>query len=418
MAACLVGGCSGPTTIFIDARIGVGQPAPQSLAISIFDVHGARVLARSLGDAHLPGTLLITHLPDQSQTIRVVLAGANPTELGGASVPTLAHEEVRAAIELSKNHPDSDGDGVPDDLDDCPTVADPDQRDTNGDGAGDACGGAPGDLGGSDLAGADLHVTTAPDLSGVDLAGVDLARSFSDGGGGVDAGGGSKCVGAPFLFCDGFENGFDSGHWVRRIDRGDSLARPTVEIDSVHAYRGAYSLHSHIDPLPTSDTYVQAKAKWLGAAPASALFVRAFLYLSMDLQSQNDSLMSMDQEVEPYGGMSLDIDNNGKLVIGTYTTPAGPNYYSSTAIPFNQWFCVEWEADRGATMSTDAGTGTTRVWIDDVEVMDLDLSDITNQPFYGSVAIGPELSNSGALPAIDVWIDEVAIDASRIGCLN
>ncbi|HUG53738.1 MAG TPA: SBBP repeat-containing protein [Vicinamibacteria bacterium] len=35
--------------------------------------------------------------------------------------------------------PDSDADGVPDDSDNCPLVANPDQRDTDADGIGDAC---------------------------------------------------------------------------------------------------------------------------------------------------------------------------------------------------------------------------------------------------------------------------------------
>src|SRR5260221_311480 len=34
---------------------------------------------------------------------------------------------------------DSDGDGVPDDLDNCPTVSNPDQKDSNFNGIGDAC---------------------------------------------------------------------------------------------------------------------------------------------------------------------------------------------------------------------------------------------------------------------------------------
>src|SRR5262249_12264002 len=40
--------------------------------------------------------------------------------------------------------PDSDGDGYPDAADDCPTVADPAQRDADGDGIGDACEGGGG----------------------------------------------------------------------------------------------------------------------------------------------------------------------------------------------------------------------------------------------------------------------------------
>src|SRR5207237_10847755 len=38
---------------------------------------------------------------------------------------------------------DTDGDGIPDVADDCPTVADPEQRDGDHDGVGDACQGGP-----------------------------------------------------------------------------------------------------------------------------------------------------------------------------------------------------------------------------------------------------------------------------------
>src|SRR5262245_27137754 len=38
---------------------------------------------------------------------------------------------------------DTDGDGVPDAVDNCPTVVNPDRRDHDGDGRGDACDGCP-----------------------------------------------------------------------------------------------------------------------------------------------------------------------------------------------------------------------------------------------------------------------------------
>ena len=39
---------------------------------------------------------------------------------------------------------DTDGDGVPDDLDNCPAIANPGQEDADGDGVGDACDVCPG----------------------------------------------------------------------------------------------------------------------------------------------------------------------------------------------------------------------------------------------------------------------------------
>jgi hypothetical protein len=413
---CVLGaGCSQSTTILIDARVAAGELAPTSLTVSVFDPHGVRVADRSLGAARLPGTVLITGLPDEAQLIRVVLTATGPRLLGWARVVTEPNAEVHATIELSTTTADSDGDGVPDPVDLCPDTADPQQRDENADGVGDVCAAVadlaiPADLAGADLAGLDLAVVQP------DLAGADLSRSFSDAS--IDAGGGSRCATAGLLLCDGFENGFNSAVWAKRIDRRDDGGMPTVDVDTTRAYRGTHALHAHVDPINSVDSYLQAKVRQDTAAPAPVTYLRAFFYLSSSLMTENAGLMSVDQEAEPYGGMFIDFDTN-KLDTGTYVVDPGFHFGPSVkTIPFDQWFCLEWEVVEGVPQTTDMGTGSIRVWLNDTEIPEFTQGAMPNQPFFGSSSFGLELNASRSLPALDLWVDEIAVDDSPIGCAN
>jgi hypothetical protein len=54
--------------------------------------------------------------------------------------PTINHAYIYAAtLESEPSIPDTDCDGVPDDLDNCPFIANPDQADADGDSVGDVC---------------------------------------------------------------------------------------------------------------------------------------------------------------------------------------------------------------------------------------------------------------------------------------
>ncbi len=157
-------GCNAaPTTLLVSLSVESGA-APTSVAVSLYDVRHRIVDRQSVATTHFPGTLLVDGLSASAEALRVIVEGG-PGQLGGNSVTTLPHHQVTVAVTLSTHAVDSDGDGIPDPLDNCPFVPNPDQADANGDGVGDAC--PMGDLG-------------VRDLAGDDLAGDDLAMRLPD----------------------------------------------------------------------------------------------------------------------------------------------------------------------------------------------------------------------------------------------
>jgi hypothetical protein len=81
-------------------------------------------------------------LSDFNDWAIVQVSGANLDNVSSTALP----EPSRSW--LTQIGPDTDGDGVPDEVDNCPYVSNPDQKDSLGDGTGDACrtGPPPGDV--------------------------------------------------------------------------------------------------------------------------------------------------------------------------------------------------------------------------------------------------------------------------------
>jgi hypothetical protein len=85
----------------------------------------------------------VTDLPEPASALRVIAVGyvgvdAREALLAATSLPG-ARGAASVALDLSPVFDDRDGDGVPDDLDDCPTTFDPEQQRPSGHGPGDAC---------------------------------------------------------------------------------------------------------------------------------------------------------------------------------------------------------------------------------------------------------------------------------------
>jgi hypothetical protein len=130
----------GGTDAFVTKLTADGSAAAYStyLGGSNYDV-GLGIAVSSSGDAYVVGQTMSYDFP--------TTVGAFDTSINAGWPATPTDGFVAMLVE----GPDSDGDGVPDDVDDCPTVANPDQADADDDGMGDACDTCPsGDDGGCD----------------------------------------------------------------------------------------------------------------------------------------------------------------------------------------------------------------------------------------------------------------------------
>ena len=416
----LVGfGCAnGPTSVLVELSYGDTGSPPNAVSVSAYDTHGAIVLDRVFPSVQLPGSLILIGLQDTPETLRVIVRGdgaAQPVR-GGERVETRAHEQVRLSIALHAGRQDSDGDGVPDDLDDCPITFNPDQRDSDGDGQGDAC--TSSDLGTFTDGGfiVDLSVPNPPDLSvppppppdlsGLDLTNVDLFTPDL-------APPGSSCPLSGVLFCEGFESGAFQPYWSLMLM---PAATSTVTVDSTFAYRGNKSMHVHVGAV-TAGTDARAEIQDNQHFPSTTFSMRVWAYVPSSTPPSLTRMMGLAQTASPYQGHGLSHDSNDKLYTeNSAMTPGFNPKTSATSMPRDRWVCLEWEVVAG---TPTVANGSVRLYVDDVIVNDLTATNVVTQPSppMGLFIMGlSTFAPSTALNARDAWFDELIIDTNHIGC--
>ena len=349
-------GCASPTTILVDASA-VDGTMPAALSVSVYDNFGALALAQP-GTTRLPGTIVIA-LPDEVRDLRIVVAGA--PLLGGARVTSAVGRQVRSDVTLSSATPDADGDGVPDDLDNCASVANRDQADSDGDGRGDACNGS---------VTACAAATTVP-------------------------------------FCDDFESGLSDARW-RQSHGSGAGNKIEINTDAQFVHRGTQSLHLHLDAVAAGSSDgvdISEVATFPAFAHAASFWLRAWVWLPHSSFGSDDVRLFVSDNSATSVGIGLSVSTS--LTRLASWVPPGGNLDGS-APGYGEWTCYVWKVDLAGGLSLSGVAVPTLGPLATPTQPSGNLDRLGLGLFFGAPATNQ--------PAFDMYVDDIFLDTNPVTC--
>ena len=224
-----------------------------------------------------------------------------------------------------------------------------------------------------------------------------------NGGDSGDAMAASLCPNISVQLCDGFESPTLDSAWL--LDQ----ARGTVSLDTTRAFRGGSSLHLHTEAIGAG-VFAIATVRHSGFGTINGVaHARAWVYLASPYP-----LTSFDQLVNFAGLDGLGV-SMGTRMGGIYSNDYRflQSAQSSTVPIPDQWICIELHTPSGVP------GGDVRVFLDGVEVLaaKVPVAMTNTHPSPDHIYFGLDwVNNANALPAVDVWIDEVIVDSAPTSC--
>jgi hypothetical protein len=236
----------------------------------------------------------------------------------------------------------------------------------------------------------------------------------------------SRCAQANVQLCEDFESGtLDTATWT-------TLGAKPV-IDGAQAARGGKALHLTI----TGDGQTAIREKKTFPEANDTYYGRVFVYFAslptpatgfdyahwtMIAASGTQVMGEIRVSGQMSNGKSLwgvgtdnRVDANGT---GDWTNSDKDPNGKPVAVPTGQWMCIEW--------MHKGDTNETRFWWDGVEHPSLYTMPSTphggnaNEPYilpqFTSVWLGWQEYQTTTEP-FELWLDEIAIDKARIGCV-
>ena len=228
-------------------------------------------------------------------------------------------------------------------------------------------------------------------------------------GGGTCVNTGTDCPGN-FLLCDGFESG--SIDTTTKWESPDCPSPNSMSVGSV-AHTGSHALHVAMQQLGNS-SYVTCflKTKQSSIFSSTPMYFRAWVYFQNFIPGTDNTVIitapSSANGQSASGGMG--IDNVGDFIAGQ--SNSGADYEKTSTTQFivtNTWTCIELGIN---TNYSTYPNGLLQAW--DTTSGGPDLSGNANLQSLIAAEFG--LTYNGPAAPTDLYIDDIAISNTYIGC--
>ena len=258
--------------------------------------------------------------------------------------------------------------------------------------------------------------------------GLDAGHDGGDGGSGRDLTpnkaaffGASRCAAAGVKLCEDFESGtLDTTTW--------KVTGTAPVIDGVQHARGAKALHITVNgngpsyiretktfPL-TPNAYWGRMFVWFDSLPVAPMTYAHWTFAAATGTVDKSEIRLSGQLQNGKNLFGVGTDNQTPTGTGDWTNSDNDPKNAPVAVPTKQWLCIEW-LHSGATNET-------RFFWDAVEHASLYTSSTkhggnTNAfvlPAFTSLWVGWQEYQTST-EKFEMWVDEIAIDTQRIGCV-
>jgi hypothetical protein len=224
----------------------------------------------------------------------------------------------------------------------------------------------------------------------------------------------TDCPGT-FLVCDGFENGTTLGSQWYAVQAPGTM----MVIDSQKAHTGSNALHiSYPGGGATGFLQTYVNASQTPAFPQDTLYVRVWFYISV-VPDTGGTLIALQSNANVTGGVGEMgfVQDTPWLFddVEDLTSNNGGTQSSVATMPASSWTCLEFGID--TTYDATYPNGEEWVW-QGASSQASYVTDLVHTPAQLQNLRGANIGIQFNVPtqAFDLYIDDVAIDASYIPC--